>query len=304
MSTTPMTGRTKLGARSRVLLDWLEARPPFEDSSGRATTRLYEAALAAGVYHGQQTGLASLLKAFDDRGLITRTINGKRCSRIEVTNPATPELPPEVEEEELPPDIEAVVDAALDAVAPFMLDETEGELPPPRPALVAKVHLALDVDPATARLVLDLVEGCEALRPVDRLDVQRMIAYAIDKAAERMTGSAQRVGERVTELEGTVAALGNASRLVPAPIITGGGNGAQTGERPAVLGRRLGVKNAQQRQLLAELSADGWTLTKSSNSHVRVTKAGHQPFSLSSTPSDHRTPKNERTRARKAGANV
>jgi hypothetical protein len=302
MSKTPLTGRTKLQASSRVLLDWLEAQPPFEDKDGRATTRLYEAATAAGAYSGTQIGMASILKAFDDRGLVTRDINGRRCMRIAVTNPAAPA---EVEHAEVEhaDGVEVVEAHEVAEVVEQVTEAAERELPARRPPLVGTVHLALDLDPAMARLVLDLVEGADGVVPVSRLDVQLMISRAIDTAAERMTANAERLGERVVELERNVGA---AMRQLMTP--TNGSTPAPTERgisRPSPgTFKRLGVKDAKQRELLADLVVDGWAIERSNNSHVRVTKEGHKPFSVSSTPSDHRTPDNERTRARRAGANV
>jgi hypothetical protein len=331
VSVTPLKGRTKLQAKTRVLLDWLEHQPPFTDDQGRATTRAYEAAKAAGVYSGAQTGFANVLANLEARELITRDINGKRCYRIATTTTRTEagqviewQAPPGYEQpstccrlatvdgvivdhehradDELPPDIEAVVDAAIEAVEPYL----DRELPERRPALVATVHLSLDVDPATARLVLDLVEGSEAVVPVDRADVQRLIAYAIDKAAERMTGAADR---RLSAIEEQLGQLSAGMRSLDASSVTNGTtNGAPVERIPrpstAELGRRYGVKNSASRQLLADLVVDGWELTKANDSHVRVSKPGHKPFNISSTPGDKRTPLNDRSRARSNGANV
>lgn len=315
MSTTPYRGTYRMSAKSKAFVEWLEQQPPVEDSSGRATAKLHGLAVAAGAYSASPLALTNLLSDLEARGLVERTLNGKRTERIAIDSvwltarQASAEA--EAAKAELrerdavevvdPVEAREVVAELAEVTAPAALDD----LPPPRPALVAKVHLALDVDPATARLILDLVEGTDALRPVDRREVQLLIARAIDKATDRLAGASSRVTDRLAEVEQALAGLGSAVRAQP----TTNGTTTTTPERvdrpnPAEVGRRLGVKNSASRQLLADLAGDGWELTKSSNSHVRATKDGHQPFSVSSTPSDHRTPKNDRARARKNGANV
>jgi hypothetical protein len=52
---------------------------------------------------------------------------------------------------------------------------------------------------------------------------------------------------------------------------------------------------------LAEFAlAEGWTLTRSNNGHLKFSKAGFTPIFTSFTPSDHRTERNTRALLRRA----
>jgi hypothetical protein len=272
--------------RTKDLVAWLEQQQPALDPQGRATQVLYERAVHDGAYTAGIAGFRDLLAKLDDEGVITRDIRGKRCYRIGPTKQAV--------EWQAPPGYETTATCC-------QLEHLD-ELPARRPRLTGTVHLSLDLDPATARLVLDLVEGAAGVVPVDRHDVQLMIARAIDKAAERLGASAERLGARMAEVE---LQLGTTVRQLGTSNGSSGPAEQRAVPRPSVgTFKRLGVRDAKQRELLADLVVDGWEVTKANNSHVRVSKAGHKSFSVSSTPSDHRTPDNERTRARRAGANV
>ena len=288
---------------------------------------LHERALEAGAYNAGRPGLNSVLQTLEKQGRIERTIRGKRCYRIAAVGVAEPPIEPQAQTQlstadsaadehtgreerssldaahdghtidvgpvvvgELEPDIEAVVDAALDAIAPYV------EHSP----LVATVHLALDVDPTTARLVLDLVEHCRSLRPIDRAETKQLIAQAQNKATARSAEGMGRVLDRVSELESTVGSIVAGMRGLGVSTQTNGHKARAV--RPDF--RALGVKDSEQRKLLTDLALDGWTLTRKSNGHISATKPEHKPIELSSSPSDHRTSQNDRHRARSLGAAV
>lgn len=280
--------------RTREFADWLAHQPPIVDDRGRATAKLHAIAKAAGVYEAEPTGLASILKSLEADGLVKRTINGRRCLRIEWIGPR-PALPPSTEP--------STTDS--DAPIPGPVPPIPVVPPPPvetvveRPPLVGTVHLALDLDPAMARMVLDLVEGSNGIRPIDRPTVKAMLAEQTNRETSKRAEVMDRLLARLTSLETEVGWMATTIRTL-APTANGTGK-----QRPSrINARKLGVKDEAQRKLVEDLAADGWSITRSAGGHLAARKDGCDTLTLSVTPSDHRTPANERARARHAGANI
>lgn len=291
------------GATVRFL-DWFATQPPVEDPTGRALGKLHAGAIYAGVYSASTNALSSLLKGLDADGLVDRTINGKRCYRIAYAGPprGNPVEAPDIPVEEPPVDIPSESD--LDHVDPEDPDTwTPEPIPTPlpeAPALVGRVRLELDLDPAMARMVLDFVERGDGIRPIDRGQARLLIAESVNKATERTAAGTARLMDRLTAVEADVAAIANAMRSLGAQPATSNGNRRQT--RPDF--RSLGVKDSQLRVLLTDLVNDGWSLAKNNGGHVTATKPDHQPLQLPATPSDHRAVRNARSQARQLGANL
>jgi hypothetical protein len=294
---------TRVGERHKLtqpvlaFVDWLAEAGPFEHPTGGALAVMRKAAQEAGTDLAGGS-IAGTMRRLEQRGLIEREIRGKRTFRIAavaappVAPPAEP-APPKVQTQ--PPPAQ---EPAQEQPAP---QEQEQQLPAPREPLAGTVHLALDLDPTLARLVLDLVEAGRGVRPVDRDEVQLLIAQAQNKATARSAEGMARHAERLSALEQAVDNLGAGMRGLGVALPTSNGSGHKKVRADY---RALGVKDSRQRKLLDALATDGWTLTKKPNGHIAASKDGHATVELSATPSDNRTPLNDRARARQAGAAV
>ena len=296
---------TRLQQHTKDLIAWMATRPPWEDDRGKAGIRLYEDAVAAGFTTAARSRtFAATLARLEERGVIERTVRGKRTFRIALVDPpALPEPPPEPppEPDYIREHVPAKLPSDLGIDGPAVVDAEEVAPPPP---LVATVRLELEVDPAMARMVLDLVERGAGVRPVDRDEVGRMIERNANAATKRNAEGMSKAMDRIAALEIDVASIGGALRSLGghvSPIA----RDVDTARITKPDFHRLGVKDSQQRKLLTDLAIDGWTFERANGSgHIKASKDGHKTLQLSCTPSDHRTPLNERSRARQAGAMV
>ncbi len=88
--------RLPRGASRQIILSFLADRGgEIVDKSGRATTILHDDS----GYPGSMGGMAALLQSMEAEGVITRAVNGRRCSRIALTQMPKP-VEPEVTEPE------------------------------------------------------------------------------------------------------------------------------------------------------------------------------------------------------------
>jgi hypothetical protein len=240
-----------------------------------------------------------VLAHLERRGQVQRELRGRRCYRIgavtacqELTSDADIAAAAGITERTLR---ERYPADELEEQPPLVVAEEHALHDPPE-----RVTITAEVDPAMARAVFDLIEHGRRTQLIDRDETVRMVERAVNRQTARSGDATMRMVHRIEELERQLAEVQSAMRhLGVAPVATNGHKA-----KPRVNFRMLGVKDSAQRKLLADMAADGWQLEKGRSGHVRATKDGHKPIELSTTPSDHRTPLNDRARARAAGANV
>lgn len=296
-----------LQAHTRALVAFIAEHGPWTDDSGCAFAKLYADATAAGLPIPSEGGLRSRLTLLARRGLIERTMRGKRTYSIgapsqngATRHTAPPELPPAPE---APPTAPAANDDAGDAGSE---DGEHATTSLPASPLVGTVRLELELDPAMARLVLDLIERGQGIRPIDRDTVQLIVDRKADQLTKRSSEGMGRVLDRLAAVEVNVTAIAGAVRQLggqPATV-TRTIDAASVAKATKPDFRVLGVKDSQQRRLLTDMALDGWTFERANNGHVKATKDGHKSLQLACTPSDKRTTLNDRARARQAGAAV
>ena len=303
-----MTKHKALQAPTARLLTWIAQEGPWLSPSGQATALLHAAAVDAGIYSAGQGALNGVLRYLEERGELVREVRGRRCFRIAAAELSADAAIRVGSGQGSDADVAAVCGISEQAVKQLAA-ELEESAPPlvipeehPLHMPPERVGVTVEVDPAMARLIFDLVEHGKHTKLIDRDEIALMVERAVNRATTRSAEGMARVMARVDELERQLKEQQSAMRGLGIVLDVAKQNGHKA--KPRVNFRMLGVKDSAQRKLLADLAEDGWSLEKGKSGHVHATKDGCKPIELSCTPSDHRTPMNERSRARAAGANV
>ena len=297
--------------RTDDLLEWIRRQPPTESKSGAATKFLYERAVADGAYKATVIGFNNILKKLEGQGSIKREIRGKRTFRIEATDPIIDE--PEVIERELQDDggddrmgdqgsLADFIEQEPVIVAPVI------ELEPPvtgdAPTVSVNIGInwsgSLEALPDALVKIAENQAGPAVHDPMLSVALQQVVAE-LGRITGLLYGHTARIDGIEQGINKFAANMGHAP-----PIVTGGNGTPPTPTLPLqpLNMRSLGVKNSETRKLVRDLHADGWDVVPAANGHLKVRKEGFKPFDIARTPSDHRTPLNDRSRARANGAAV